>query len=84
MKLQVSGWYVKLCSDINITININGRTPVCTFCNNLHLVHKHSVRRIAKYLAIMSICVDLPIGNQWLTTRGVVYIPNIENALIVT
>ena len=43
------------------------------FFNNLCLVHKLAVRRIAKYLSITSICVDL-IDVKWrLSTHGVVY-----------
>ena len=46
------------------------------FCNNPRFVHEHSIRRIAKLLAITSTYVDLPDGNLWLSTRGVVYKPN--------
>ena len=33
------------------------------FCNNLHLVHKHAVRLIEKYLASTSTYVDFTYGN---------------------
>ena len=51
------------------------------FCNNPRPVHKLSVRLIAKYLASTSTYVDLPYGNRRLTTRGVVYNPNIEKGI---
>ena len=41
--------------------------------NNQHLVHKRSLRKIAKYLASKSTYVDLPYGNRWLSTHGLVY-----------
>ena len=59
MELQGSGRYVKLYSVINATININGRTPVCTFFNNPCLAHKISVRLIVKLLVSTSTYVDL-------------------------
>ena len=46
--------------------------------NNLHLVHEHAVRKISKYVANTSAYKDLPDGNWRLTTRRVVYKPNIE------
>ena len=45
------------------------------FCNNLYLVHKCAIRQIAKYLASTSTYVDLPDGNWWLNTHGIVYKP---------
>ena len=72
MELQGSGWNVKLYPDINKTRNTNGRTPECKFLNNMRLLHKHSARRIEKYLASTSTYVGSPDGNLRLTTRGVV------------
>ena len=43
------------------------------FYNNPCLVHDRAVRRIPKYLASTSTYVDLPNGNQMLTTEVVVY-----------
>ena len=78
MELQGSDRYVKLYLGINTTRNINVCTPVCTFFNNPHLVHKCSVRHITKYLASTSTYVDLPDGNIRLTIRGVFYRSDIE------
>ena len=47
------------------------------FFNNPRLVHKRAVRRIAKYLASTSYYVYFPDVNRWLSTRVVVYKPNI-------
>ena len=51
------------------------------FFNNPHLVHERSIRRIAKYLAIMSTYVYLPDGYWRSTTCGVVYNPDIEKVI---
>ena len=48
------------------------------FCNIPRLVHKRSVRRISKYLAITSTYVDLPDINRQLTPYGFRYKTNIE------
>ena len=45
------------------------------FCNNPHLVHECSVRRISKYLAITFTYIDLLDGNCRLSTPGVAYNP---------
>ena len=63
MELQDRSQYVKLSSGINMTRNINGRTPVCIICNNMRLVHERSVKSIEMYLASKSKYVDLPDGN---------------------
>ena len=81
MELQGIGLYVNLSSGIKTAININGRTPVCTFFNNPRFVHKPSVRRIAKYLASTSTYVDSPDVNRRLTTRGVFYKTDIEKVI---
>ena len=54
------------------------------FCNILRLVHKHAVKRIAKYLSITSTYVDIPDRNRRLITHSVVYGPNIEKVSSVT
>ena len=77
-ELQGRSWYVNLSSGINMAKHINVRTPMCTFYNNLHLVHERAIRRITKYLARMSTYVDLPDGNWWLTICDVVYRTDIE------
>ena len=51
------------------------------FCNNPRLVHKRFVRRITKYLAIMSTYVDLLDRNIWLTTCGIVNKTDIEKGV---
>ena len=51
---------------------------MCTFFNNQRVVHKSSVRRIEKYLKSTSTYVDLQDRNWQLTTRGVVFSPDIE------
>ena len=43
------------------------------FCNNKYLVHDRAIRRIAKYLAIMSIYTNLLDGIIWLSTQDIVY-----------
>ena len=43
------------------------------FFNNSRLVHKLAIRCNAEYLSSTSTYVDLPDGNQWLTTSGKVY-----------
>ena len=48
------------------------------FFNNPLLVHKRTVRKIAKYLASTSTYMDLPDGNQRLNICGVVYNNDIE------
>ena len=78
MELQGSGWYVMLSSGTITTRYTNDHTPVCTFFNNLHLMHEITVRHITKYLASTSTYVDLPEGNWRLTARGVFYRPDIE------
>ena len=51
------------------------------FCNNPGLVHEHTIRPIAKYLTSTSTYVDLPDENWRLTTRGIVYRPDIEKGI---
>ena len=46
-----------------------------------YFAHKRAVRRITKYLASTSTYVDLTDVNRWLTTRGVVYSPDIEKGI---
>ena len=72
---------LNIYSGINMTRNSNGHTPVCTFFNNPHLVHKRAVRYIAKYLVSMSTYVDLPDGNQRLSTCRIFYSPNKEKCI---
>ena len=55
-----------------------------SFANNLCLVHEHDIRQVTKYLASTSTYVNLPDVNQQLTTRDVVYKPDIEKLLSVT
>ena len=43
-------------------------------------MHECANKRIKKYLASTSMYVQLPDRNLQLTTRGVVYKPNIEKA----
>ena len=81
MELQGSSQYVNLSSVIKTIINTNGNTPVCTFFNNPCLLHEHTVICIAKYLSSTSTYVYLPDGNRWLTTRDVVYQPDIEKVI---
>ena len=78
MELQGRGRYVKLSSGIKTTIDINGRIPLCMFCNNPRLVHELAVRCITKYLASTSTYVDFLERNRRLTTRGLSYKPDIE------
>ena len=61
-----------------MAIYINCCTPVCIFLYNRHLVHKHAVRRISKYLESTSKYTDLPGGNRQLSTYGIVYRLNKE------
>ena len=56
MESQGSGRYVKSYSGIDTTININDRTPVCTYFNNPHLVHKRAARVIANHLTSVVSC----------------------------
>ena len=51
------------------------------FFNNLHLVHKCTVRRIPKYLIRTSTYVDLSYVNRRLFTCGVVYNPDKEKGV---
>ena len=51
------------------------------FKNNPRLVYEHSIRIIAKYLASTSTYVDLQDVNRWITTRRVVYKPDIEKCI---
>ena len=81
IELQGRGWYVNLSSGINTTRNINGRTHVHTFFNNLRLGHKCAVRKITKYLVSTSTYVNLQDINQRLTICGVVYRTDIENCI---
>ena len=46
--------------------------------NNTCLVHERAIRRNAKYLTSTSTYVDLPDGNLQVTTRRIVYKPDIE------
>ena len=43
------------------------------FCNITCILHKHSVKCIAKYLVRIYTYMDSTDGNQWLSTHGVIY-----------
>ena len=52
--------------------------------NNLCLVHKRYVRRIANYLKIKSTYVDLKDASCQLSAQGIFYSPNKEKFYTVT
>ena len=70
--------YLWISTRPNISMAIH---QCACFCNNPRLVHEHAVRIIANYLASTSTYVDFSDGNRQLTTRDVVYKPNIKKVI---
>ena len=57
---------------------------MCTFCNNLRLLHDCIIIRILTYLASMCTYTDLSDVNRRLSACDVVYSPKNEKELDVT